>query len=76
MAEPTLFIEGADEAEIRNAMLDYGYSSSDWEFMVTEAEEVPEGTILYCEFDTNREAQIFILELDKAGFWVEVKPYN
>ena len=67
-----IFVERAGKAEIMNAMLDEGYSILDWSFMVIDSIEKSGGTEMTCEFDTKRNAENFIYELEIAGFEVEV----
>tara|TARA_R110000744_G_scaffold336940_1_gene442218 strand:- start:201 stop:437 length:237 start_codon:yes stop_codon:yes gene_type:complete len=69
-----IFVERAGKAEIMNAMLNEGYSILDWAFMVFDEVEVSGGTELHCEFDTQRNAQAFVFELEGAGFDVQIKP--
>ena len=73
MVTTYIFVEGAGKAEIMNAMLDEGYSILDWSFMVFDTIEVSGGTELHCEFDTTRNAQAFVFELEGAGFDVQIK---
>jgi len=68
-----IFVEGAGKAEIMNAMLDEGYTILEWSFIVFDAVEVSGGTELHCEFDNSVNAQDFIFELERAGFYVEGK---
>ena len=74
MVETYIFVERAGESEIIEAMLDEGYSENDLDYIIFNTVEVSGGTELHCEFDTQRNAQAFIFELEGAGFDVQIKP--
>mgnify|MGYP003653633415 FL=1 len=69
-----IFVEDAGINEIFNALIDEGYSDNDLDYIIFHAEEVSIGTELHCEFDTQRNSQAFIFELEGAGFDVQIKP--
>mgnify|MGYP003657882711 CR=1 FL=1 len=70
MVEYYIFIENAIEPEIMNYLNDAGYSDRDLDFIVQRVRETSGGIGLTCEFDTTRNAENFVYELE-LGFDVE-----